>query len=647
MDKLNFCLDLGNSSLKVCFGIQSDSGTRYGKITENTPLLPSYIPSIAFFDEEIGDWVFGAEIDKRKANSLATIVKIKDLLSLLMDGKDEQATQKNREGYCFGTDFPKFIFPPIPELKNYEMDLAYLTENDYSFSSPITPQQLCERFFSFVHGIVTDRIEQINRKFGTDIRQYTVSLVYPDNATKEYTQEYIRLVEKAFHKTIKKKISSTRALTYYARLQGKILPGEEFLVFDIGDGNISVSKGMLNDDGNILIDGIDGHREPMSIGGNDIDEKIVDLIESKIEKSETIGSPSFGNNGHISERGLLTKQFLLTKNIKDAKVVLSSEDPLFQSVTDMPIDINREVFYQVDLTRRELLECSGVLHKDGEVGIAYRFAEFIVDELDRVINRGVSKVLIAGGVIETLGLFDYLRERVPKMSANHSDIEFFTFERKDNENDLLGISESEDSSYAAAIGGCYVALFDIPIRLCLSLTFATNYVDPTTRERFARVFAGKGTELNEFGETTFYLDGFCETPCDEEIYSLQVSEEDIERKRIMGVDYSGRKLLVYSPNTIGRKKAMIYAGLKVVLTNEIRLRHGRKRVRQITPKYPFREGIRVDEDGHAEIFIEPRIDSPRMAEVVYEDGTWSRVNMGQIDIAFGDSNIGFETNSRK
>lgn len=651
MSLLSVCLDLGNSSLKIGFGVRVDGEIRYGKITEEAPLPPSYFPSSAYYDEETGSWFFGTAIEKRRSNSFSTVVKIKDLLSLLLPAKNAETTERNKKYYFKGKQFPKFLFPPIPELKRRGRDLEYVIKNGYGFESPLTPQQLCEEYFAFVARLVNDGKKRIAAKFGlkaSALDDYTVSLIYPNGVSKEYVKEYTRLVEQAFGKKVDRAVSSTRALAYYAKSQGKVKNGDEFLVFDIGDESVSVSKAALNR-GDLLVDGIDGHNPPLGVGGNDIDENIVRMIESKIEQRETIGTPSFGETGHVTESGLTEKNYLLTKDVKDAKVLLSSDDAELLEIESTPIDVNREVFFRVDLSRKDLKQCSGVVGKTKN-GVAALLADYMIKEADQVINRRVNKVLIAGGVIETSGLFDYLKSAVCKKMKNVQEKNFLTFEREQNESDPLGISEIEDSSYAATLGGCYLSLENIPVKICLPLSFAANYGSP--RKQFAVVFAGKGTPLQPGRINRFSNGGQLAAGWKEEIYSLQVTADEIDKRRIDGPPkYCEDGMLVYdADDRSARRAAETYAGLNVILTNEILLTHRGRQIDTFEPhtgkKFSFVEGIDVDEDGHAEIFIEPGQMEFRTAHVHFKNGFEENVYVSEIKIEWKDKkSTKFDTNT--
>ena len=652
MSNLNVCLDLGNSSLKIGFGVKIGNEIHYGKITEEAPLPPSYFASGAFFDEESGTWVFGSAIEKRRSNSFSTIVKIKDLLSLLQPVSDAKTSAANRDYYYKGNQFPKFLFPPIPEIKSNGRDLGYLIKKGYGFESPVTPQRLCEDYFAYVAALVADGLRRIADKFGMkreDLFDYTVSLIYPNGAAKEYIGEYKRLIEGAFGKKIDHAVSSTRALAYYAKSQGKVKGGDEFLVFDVGDESVSVSKAALHG-GNLLIDGIDGHSAPLGIGGNDIDERIVRLIESKISQRETMGTPSYGEDGHITESGLAEKNYLLTRDVKAAKVLLSSDDENLRAFKAAPIDVNREVFFRTELTRKELNECSGVLDATGKHGVAGKLADYIVREMDQVINRHVNKILIAGGVIETEGLFDYLRTAVCRKCSNLKPSAFLTFERKENESDPLGISETEDSSYAAALGGCYLSVEKIPVKICLPLTFASNFGSPT--RQYAALFAGKGTPLKPGQINEFSIPGTIGADWKEEIYSFQVTRDEIEKREIEGPPkYSPDGLLVYDAEDKSvRRLAEKYAGLKVLLTNKILLKHRGRVISAFEPgsnkKFSFVEGIRVDEDGHAEVFLKPGEMTFSTARVQFASGVFEMVFVKDIQILWENARTtGFETNT--
>ena len=94
----------------------------------------------------------------------------------------------------------------------------------------------------------------------------------------------------------------------------------------MGETSISVVKAKLTKNAkgitSIAVEGSDGHLAPMEVGGNNLDNDILAFLEGQIKQRETLGSASYGSEGHISESGVHSKEFLLVKNIKKAKMNL-------------------------------------------------------------------------------------------------------------------------------------------------------------------------------------------------------------------------------------------------------------------------------------------------------------------------------------
>ena len=203
-------------------------------------------------------------------------------------------------------------------------------------------------------------------------------------AGKVYVSELVRLAKKAFGAAPAKVLSSTKALSMYAFQRGMLAPGESLLVFDMGEEDISVVKASLLENGRLVVDGADGHNEPCDIGGNDVDDAVAEYIEGCIRRRETVGTPSFGTEGHINERGLHSKQYLFLKDIKKAKMILSvplREGSVFEK--GVPVAVARDLYIQRKLTREEFCACIGVA---GNRGVARRIADYIIEEVSRPVK---------------------------------------------------------------------------------------------------------------------------------------------------------------------------------------------------------------------------------------------------------------------
>ena len=111
--KLNVALDLGGDSLKVSFAYKTSSGKiECGKFSSASSSTSTALPAIAFFDDKSEKWMYGETVDKYNGDSFVKVVKIKSLLSFLLNS--------NTEKHYFENSFPKFAFPKVNEdFKNF------------------------------------------------------------------------------------------------------------------------------------------------------------------------------------------------------------------------------------------------------------------------------------------------------------------------------------------------------------------------------------------------------------------------------------------------------------------------------------------------------------------------------------------------
>ena len=197
-----------------------------------------------------------------------------------------------------------------------------------------------------------------------------LSLVYPPRSGMEYVEELKRVIKKTFKQSVGISMITTKALSLYAMHKRMVTANVPFLVFDMGESNISVTKAKLTNIRNtanlgIAVEGSDGHHEPIELGGNDLDDAILAFIEGQIKERETIGTASYGDENHIVESGVHSKQFMLMKNIKKGKMLLSKEPGKRNIFKDgVPISIHRDVRINRMLTKEQLLQISGVKGKE-------------------------------------------------------------------------------------------------------------------------------------------------------------------------------------------------------------------------------------------------------------------------------------------
>ena len=610
--RLNICFDLGSDTLKVVYAYKdSAKNVHCGKLNSKA-INQSAIPAAAFYDEDDKKWIFGNEIDDSSNESFITVVKIKFLFSLLQQlGKDKKEIEKENSNFYFkGNDFPKFYFPNRNDLED-KNNFSERKEKNMTFEvEGYTPQMVCEEYFRYVKSIIDQKVEYIISSKELKVTGIDYSLVYPSKVGDPFVDEYSRIIGKVFGKP-KTVISSIKAVSMYAYHKKYFTADEPILFFDMCEGDISVAKAKVFTNAEfsgVVIDAADGHLLPKEIGGDDIDSAIVSYLENTIHKRETIGSPSYGDEGHIVEKGLHSKQYLLMKNVKKAKMILSKETHkrnLFEN--GVPITIARDVIVQRILTKEELKECIGVTSNSG---IAKEIVDYIIQELKLSVNYDVKKVIISGGLIETYGLFEYIEEQIHK-TQGLKDIQVFTIETKAEDDGLFPIRSFEDSTFAACLGGVMVNLMNYQLKMCLVLSYG-SFLFLEGHGRYLNIFAEKGKVIGSEGEflcVSFNsANGEYEIE-DEEFYSIDITEEQIRRRHKLGlVDYAARGnkpvLLVGKANgTFAerdiRRKVERSLGLKVVTGGNsatIRYYYNNKMVK-VYGAVNFQEGVIMDKNG--------------------------------------------------
>ena len=624
---LNVGLDLGSDTLKIAFAYESEEGVSYGKLMKEGLMTQVALPAIAYYDTARRMWLFGDGVEKGEEKSFVTVVKIKSLLSLLLANPDKNIQKKNSKAYFQGNDFPKFYFPVRRKMLS---DFSEMVEEEMTFRvEGKTPASVCEDFFVYARNMVYERVARLSSEKGVSFdRNLRIALVHPSRTGKAYIEEMTRLAQRAFGAPPFKVLSSTKALSMYAFQRGMIAKGESLLVFDMGEEDISVVKASLLQNGKLVVDGADGHLPPCNVGGNDIDDAVAAYIEGCIHKRETVGTPSYGTEGHIQEKGLHSKQYLFMKDIKKAKMILSMplrEGSVFEG--GVPVAVSRDLYIQRKLTREEFCGCIGVAAGDG---VARKIVDYILEELARPVNAGVSKVFLSGGLVETYSVFEYIKKEVAK---KRKGIEFYTFDDWKNKNDGFTILSFEDSTYAPAVGGAIVALKNYDVQTVIALSYATwMSVDTVGNglgyEKFLSIFADKGQALPK-EETYFHTEpawfgnnGNVSEIRDEEIYSTIITREEISRRKYAGklargqyyTENSVQYLLIgENKNTERRRMAEKHIGLKVVSGEggvKIRFYYRGRRV-ELQGRLGFTEGVLLDPEGIATPTIRNETDRNR------------------------------------
>lgn len=561
---IHVAFDLGSDTLKIAYAFEYEGKEYSGKIVPDETALMA-LPSVAYYHRDKNAWYYADEVAMQQADSYLTVVKIKDLLTLLQkkSGKSDPASdsvvRSNADYYANKSLFPKFVFPIESEK---ETDFSKLNEKNKTFTAEgATPRSVCENYFRHVAALVEARLKVLLSDFPSD-RSLVLSIVYPPNIGDRCIAELKRLVYQAFGGRCRlgKVLSLTKCLSIYAKQKGFIGAGRSALVFNVGEDKTFVAKTNIERQG-VSIDGVEGHNSPITLGGNDIDNAVADFLEGKMEDRETMGSPSAGKSGHVYERGLLTKQYLFLKEIKTAKIFFGmcekGEAPFSDGV---PINVVRDLNIRLKLTHAEFARCVGL--EGGEIAagsFAARLRDYIETEYVKNLNRNVKHIFITGGVVETYGLIPALEKY---FARKYEGLSLRTFENTKAEQydgkDGFRIYAHEDSVYAPAVGCALASMKDLNVDTLTSLTYGTDvYRNNETggRSCFFAPLVGKGTKIGENGARAaepFPLN------CTDEgsllIFSMSLTKEEVESKKLadeLGLCYDGGRLFLY--NTDGRK----------------------------------------------------------------------------------------------
>jgi len=527
---VNFCigLDLGSDTLKIAYAYGADGTERSGKISSGDTSLTA-IPAVAYFDAENDKWYFGEQVDKAAEESFITVVKIKKLLSLLSGEGGAAVSAKNKDYYRTGNEFPNFYFP---RRKTSFKSFDELVKNEMTFTAEgHTPQSVCEAYFSYVSGVVKSRISELVKLIGADRYGMLYSVVYPSHSGAEFTAELERLVEKAFGKAPERSLSMAKALSVFAIHCGKIRKGESALIFNMGEEEISVVKANLLTNG-FSVDGVDGHNAPLALGGNDVDDAVADYLEEGLYSRETMGSPSSGEQGHVVEYGLQSKQYLFVKDIKTAKILLGMSGGGFFS-SGVPVCVSRDLYIQKKITKSQFLECTGISTNSG---VAKKILDYITAEVRRPLNFNVKKIFLSGGLVETHGLVDYLRRELKKFGVEVCTFENETTDYENIENNGFNIMGHEDAVYAPALGVAIAALKDYKVKTVIALSYGLRlFTNDAYCRPFYAILVERGTELkhkeNTFTRKNITTGDRCEQSDEMQVIAAPITEREIQQRK--------------------------------------------------------------------------------------------------------------------
>lgn len=622
-------IDLGGDTAKIAYAIEGDDGATYGKFASSSPLVQIAIPAVAYFDEVENKWLYGMEVDKSSNRTFITVVKIKSLLSLLANDVDNETFEKNKNYYQNKYEFPKFYFPIRKKMLS---DFEKMSEQGMTFiANHTTPRFVCEQFFYYLHAIVIEKAMKLENALNITFEDMKISLVHPAHVGDELLTELKRLVECAFGQSVDKALSTTKALTMYADYRGVMGEDKNILVFDMGEEEISVAKACYVGD-NLVVEGVEGHNLPLSIGGVNVDEAINDFLEGQISRRETMGKPSYGNEGHVDENSVYGKQYLLMKDIKKAKIILSrplKEDSAFYN--GVPVCVSRDLLLQRLFTKENLLQCVGML--DG-TGVASDIYEYVKTELERPCNKRVKKIFISGGLSETYGLIDFLKE---KINADFEGVEVHCFNDDVYEGDEFKIFSNEDNAYAAAIGGAIVALKDMEVKTVISLSYAT-WSFRGEQQKCLDIFVNRGQPIEEGMEFSTQLSLGNDGVFGEEMFSTIITDYEIRGRKYAGdIAYStSGKLMIGEDDSVYRRAAVQTVDLKIVAggrRSSIYFKYDGDKISILNGDViQFEEGIRVDRNGKATPFIRNVMPSKRL-EILWR-GRTIYVDAKDIEIVF-------------
>ncbi len=613
MQKIHIALDLGGDSLKIAFAYNDNGNIRYGKLSNKSKLTQVAIPSLAYYDIDAQKWFFGHEIGKQ-SESFLTVVKVKDLISLLVDNEALSAdADVNATYYRKNNHFPKFYFPSRRKMME---DFGEMVNKGMTFIvNGSTPETVCLNYFRYVYALVKERLTALQRALKVVFDEICVAIVHPSNVGDEYLNELTSIIRQTFGVNPTKVLSTNKSLAMNALIRNMVKNGDEFLVFDMGEESINVVRaGVVN--GSVAIYGLEGHSYPLEIGGNDIDEAIFNYIENTITSRETIGTPSVGAQGHITESSVYDKQYLLMKDIKKAKVIFSKQVDDTEYFKDgVPVTLVRDLVIQRNLTSENVKESIGVSNNNG---VARQILDYVVKELSLPINHDINKILLSGGLVETYSLLGYLKEN---LSKRFSKLQVLSFDDNVKSSSEYAILSYEDSVYAPAVGGAIISLNDIQIKTITSLSYATWVYNGDYK--VLDIFVSRGTEFKDGSIFTTNIRLRNEgVPKNEEMFSTYITMDDVKKygyERCWPIT-SDKMFVIGEPGTQSRRHAQRLIDLKVVsggVNGKIYFTHNNHQCKLMPGSFiTAKEGVIVDKNGRATPIIY-NTTGPKYVEIQY------------------------------
>ncbi len=672
---LDVALDLGSDTVKVVYSYKNASGiAKLGQLSLGNTLSQIGFPSMAFYDEKKNNWLYCNQVEESGEEDFTTVVRIKSLMELKKKNEDATVEGLNRKYYESYNYFPKFY---LPSERTQMDDFDKLVISGHTFMAKgWTPKMVCEGFFAYMKKVIDERIAELEKK---EKSQFSVrySLVYPANVGTEYVDEAERLLEFAFKEKPYRSVNTTKAIGYAAYKKGLVKKNERFLVFDLGEEYISVAKAWVDKNGRPFVDGVEGHKMPERLGGIEIDETIRKCLLNEISSKETFGTPSFDKKGHVNEDCAKAKLYQLLSYIKSAKIYLGEGE--WEEDEEIPLYICQDVYVRSCLTRNKMSAFLGLKGERQKDAIAEKLINYVVEEFNAPINEDVTKIVLAGGVMETYGLSDYIVKKVGE--ALKSSKLVWVFQTVGDKQDEFSIEDNQ-AVYAAAMGGALAANDGLDFTTVLSLSYGVWERPKADGARLFSFVASKGAELNKKGDTPFLncfsIRGITDE-IEEKLYSMNLSREDVANRKGEDLDMelyqwvqkknfsqwyliideagSKRRKRLERPNVAGFKTLVGLDAKGNDVNAQLYYRGEQVRIKFLDEAenlFSIREGIIAQRDGRARVVIENNREENegRYVYVAYRGpkGGWgifdrsNPIELSEIEIRFPKTEISLEEN---
>lgn len=511
---ISICIDLGSDALKIVCADRNKSGReRVSKVVDKEYAYSDVaIPAIAYYDKNDSQWRYGYSIGRKNEKSYSTVVKIKDLLSILrfdsVSGevsRDEEpeVKKKNEAAYENGHIFPLFEFPiTMDRPSNYSKFCESDKYKNLRFESEnSTPKEVCENFFGYVSEILVAFLKKQFRLRKEDLLNHDrvkYTLICPPKSNKDFVCGYENAFRVGFGLNKNKEVSvlsSAKVLGAMALTDSRTKNDKNALLFDIGEEQISVVKFKAersNGSLSVSLDGMSGHNLPQKLGGNDIDKAIVEKIEDRIMARNSIGSGHKNSGDGITDYGLKYNDYLFMRSVKAAKALLGERED------KVPVNVLRDVEIITNLSREEFKDAIGIKNNGVQKNsVAGKILDYIRTELTehKGVNRDADTIYLSGGAVGTYGLIDAIRDEVKKIDGTKT---VKTFRTSFSSDSIEGfeIAGDEVYSYSPAISGALSTLRGVTYKMVLTRSYGMRLYDiKTDYTPYFRIIANKGTEL--------------------------------------------------------------------------------------------------------------------------------------------------------